>query len=131
MTLGGAHPIFAFTRHINRDEFLDETFVFRGTDINLPPGITKATVTGSLTTGQTFSSSTKVFNRNLSFYQTAKVENQIAKREHRPNKRGVPRRDPGAKASQSARGHGRAHPRGRELTARDVLPHNECRDQSQ
>ena len=86
VTLGGAHPIFAFTRHINRDQFLDETFVFRGTDVNLPPGITQATVTGSLTTGQTFSSSTQVFNRNLSFYQTAKVENEIEKRDTRPNK---------------------------------------------
>jgi len=86
VTLGGAHPVFAFTRHVNRDQFLDETFVFRGTDVNLPPGITNATVTGSLTTGQTFSSSTPVFKRNLSFYQTSKVENEIFKREFRPNK---------------------------------------------
>ena len=44
--LGGASPIFSFTRHINKDPYLDATFVFRGTDVKLPPGIIDAHVTG-------------------------------------------------------------------------------------
>jgi hypothetical protein len=44
--LGGATPIAHFTRHINRDEFLDATYVFRGDQINLPPGVVDAHLTG-------------------------------------------------------------------------------------
>jgi hypothetical protein len=68
VTLGGAHPVFNFIRNINRDPFPDETFVFRGTDVNLPPGITNATVSGQLQNGQTFASTVPVFNRNYAFY---------------------------------------------------------------
>ena len=49
--LGGAAPIANFTRRVNRDGFLDETFVFRGTDIKLPPGFTTATVSGEIDNG--------------------------------------------------------------------------------
>jgi hypothetical protein len=86
VTLGGAHPVFAFTRFINRDEFLDETFVFRGNDINLPGGIINAPVTGQLTNGQTFSSTVQVFNRNLSFYAPGPVSNEVAKQQAAPNR---------------------------------------------
>jgi hypothetical protein len=86
VTLGGAHPVFAFTRNINRDQFLDETFVFRGNDVQLPKGIIEATVTGSLKNGQTFATSTQVFNRNLSDYPAGKVANEQAKQAAAPNR---------------------------------------------
>ena len=69
--LGGAHPVSNFTRYINRDEYPDATFVFRGNDIKLPPGWSEATVSGGLTDGTNFSSDAKVFNRNASFYSQA------------------------------------------------------------
>ena len=72
--LGGASPTFSFTRYINKDEWLDGTFVFKGTDVNLPKGYTEATLTGDLTNGTTFSSSVLVFNRNASFYTTAQLQ---------------------------------------------------------
>jgi hypothetical protein len=74
VTLGGAHPIFSFDRFINNDEWPDATFVFRGTDVNLPAGFTEATITGNLTNGQTFSSSVQVFNRNASYYTTPELQ---------------------------------------------------------
>jgi hypothetical protein len=65
---------------VNRDEFLDETFVFKGTDVNLPPGITKATVTGSLiNNGGTFETSETVFNRTAAFYSPGARQEQLAK----------------------------------------------------
>jgi hypothetical protein len=77
--LGGATPAFAFDRHINRDEYPDATFVFKGTDVTLPRGFTEAAVSGDLTDGTTFSSSVRVFNRDRSFYGP----NQIAAQEAR------------------------------------------------
>ena len=71
--LGGAAPSYSFTRYANKDEWLDATFVFKGTDINLPKGYTEATLTGDLTNGQTFSSSVLVFNRNDSYYTPAQL----------------------------------------------------------
>lgn len=68
VSLGGAHPIFYFKRRINKDAFPDETFVFRGTDVILPRGITNATLTGNLTNGDVLQSTVQVFNRNYSFY---------------------------------------------------------------
>jgi hypothetical protein len=81
VTLGGAHPIFSFTRHINRDQYLDETFVFRGTDVTLPPGITDAHVTGTLTDGTTFDSVFEVFNRDKSFYSPEQIAIQQQRQE--------------------------------------------------
>ena len=83
VTLGGAHPISVIDRFVNDDEWPDATFIFRGTDINLPPGFTEATLAGSLTNGTTFSSSVQVFNRNGSFYtptQLAGVQRREAAR---------------------------------------------------
>jgi len=79
VTLGGAHPVFSFDRFINKDEWPDATFVFRGTDLNLPAGYTEATVTGSLTNGTSFSSSVKVFNRDRSFFSTSQNQGQMAR----------------------------------------------------
>jgi hypothetical protein len=73
VTLGGAHAIFGFDRHINKDQWLDATFVFRGSDVTLPSGWTEATVTGNLTDGTSFSSTTRVFNRDDSFYPASEV----------------------------------------------------------
>ena len=62
--LGGATPVSSFTRNINRDPFPDKTLVFRGPDVNLPPGFTSGTVTGQLADGTKFQSSTPIFNRS-------------------------------------------------------------------
>ena len=72
--LGGASPTSSFTRYANKDEWLDATFVFKGTDVTLPRGYTEATLTGDLTNGQAFSSSVLVFNRNDSFYTPAELQ---------------------------------------------------------
>lgn len=73
VTFGGAHPIFSFTKNINRDEFLDETFVFKGNDIQLPPGVIEAPIIGKLRNGQAFTSTSQVFNRDYSFYSPGDV----------------------------------------------------------
>ncbi len=88
VTLGGAHPIFGFDRFINNDQWIDATFVFRGTDVTLPPGSTEATVSGKLTDGTSFSSTTHVFNKDDSFYPAADVlaaEQRRAAREAKNN----------------------------------------------
>lgn len=88
VTLGGAHALFGFDRYINKDQWIDATFVFRGSDVTLPAGWTEATVAGTLTDGSTFSSSTRVFNRNDSFYPAAEVlaaEQRRAARDARTN----------------------------------------------
>jgi len=71
VTLGGAHPVFSFDRFINKDNWADATFVFRGSDVHLPRGFTEATLAGRLTTGTSFSSSERVFNRDASYYSAA------------------------------------------------------------
>lgn len=79
--IGGAAPILHFTKHLNRDKYLDATYDFRGSDIKLPPGIIDATVTGKLLDGQSFSSTYQVFNRNYSFYSPRKIAAQQARQE--------------------------------------------------
>ncbi len=76
--LGGAAPINSFTRRVNRDEFEDATFIFRGNDIQLPPGVNNAEVTGITRDGQAFATSTRVFNRDSSFYSPGAVRTQQA-----------------------------------------------------
>jgi hypothetical protein len=82
--LGGAAPIDHFFRDINGDGLLDETFIFRGNDIKLPPGVTDATITGDINNGQpansnTFASTVKIFNRDSSFYTPAQLAGQQAR----------------------------------------------------
>jgi hypothetical protein len=79
VTFGGAHPVFSFTKMTFQNGFLDETFVFKGTDVHLPPGITQGTLTGMLNNGQSFSSSETIFNRDASFYTPAAVQQQQAR----------------------------------------------------
>jgi hypothetical protein len=90
VTLGGAHPIFSFTKNINKDEFLDETFIFKGTDVHLPPGPTEATVTGTLTDGTTFQSSSLVFNRDASFFPASEVQQAQTRQASNPEKIAIP-----------------------------------------
>ena len=75
----GAAPIQNFERNVNRDGFPDETFVFNGLDVDLPPGITNAQISGITTSGQTFTSSVRVFNRDASFYSQAQINAQQAR----------------------------------------------------
>lgn len=96
--LGGAAPISTFPVDLNGDKFPDRTFVFRGSDIELPGGITRATVTGTLTDGTTFQSSKKIFNRNDSFYTQA----EINARDERQAKEGFDAENPPLTPSQEA-----------------------------
>jgi hypothetical protein len=90
VTFGGAHPIFSYERFVNRDNFLDETFVFKGTDVHLPGGIIDAPITGTLKNGQTFSSSARIFNRTDAFYSPSAVSGAQARQAADPNKIAVP-----------------------------------------
>jgi hypothetical protein len=69
--LGGATPIYNFTRHMGVNPFPDETFVFLGNQISLPPGFTTAELTGQLANGTSFDSKFPIFNRDRSFYSPA------------------------------------------------------------
>lgn len=65
---GGAQPVFHFERRIDRDEFKDVTYVFRGNDLNFPPGIVEASISGlyndpSTQTQVVFDSSKIIFVR--------------------------------------------------------------------
>jgi hypothetical protein len=86
VTLNGAPPISWFPRMVLGTGFVSETFVFKGTDVNLPPGFTVATIQGQTFSGQTFTSSQIIFNRNDSFYSAA----QIASRDRRLARLGIP-----------------------------------------
>jgi hypothetical protein len=88
--LDGVHAIAHITRKVRRDEFPFATYVFVADQLNLPAGLTTATLTGQTTSGVTFESqrdvlnipdSARVFGRlkrymgNASFYKAlAKVE---------------------------------------------------------
>jgi hypothetical protein len=60
--LDGAKPIAHFTRHFPHSEFLNAVYVFVGSDINLPPGLTTATFTAQTFSGQQITSSKEVLN---------------------------------------------------------------------
>ena len=78
ITTTGASPILNFESNVNHDQFPDETFVFNGLDVNLPPGITTAEIIGTTTSGQMIASSVTVFNRDYSFYTQAEINKQNA-----------------------------------------------------
>ena len=75
----GAAPIQNFERNVNRDGFPDETFIFNGLDVDLPPGITNAQISGVTTSGQNFTSSVRVFNRDASYFTQAQINAQQAR----------------------------------------------------
>ena len=88
--LDGVHAVAFIHRKVKRDEFPFETYVFVADQLHLPTGLTTATLTGQLKTGQTFSSQKDVLNipdsarifgtlkkkmGNLSFYKAlSKIE---------------------------------------------------------
>ncbi len=94
--IGGAHQLYNFDRHVNNDEFEDRTFIFRGSDIKLPRGITTATVTGDLTNGTPFSTSVRIFDRNDSYF----TPKQIAARDARWSAAGFSATNPPPTPSQ-------------------------------
>jgi hypothetical protein len=61
-SLNGAKPIAHFTRRFPHSEFVNETFVFVGKDIDLPAGQTQATFTAQTFSGQQITSSNLVVN---------------------------------------------------------------------
>ncbi|GIW87454.1 MAG: hypothetical protein KatS3mg108_1778 [Isosphaeraceae bacterium] len=73
---GGAEPTFFFRLRANRDEFLDVTYVFRGDELDFPPGQQFAAITGIYndpTTGQAvpFESGKIIFVRDASSFSAA------------------------------------------------------------
>jgi hypothetical protein len=62
VSLNGAKPIAHLTRHFPHSEFLNATYVFVGSDINLPAGYTTATFTAQTLSGQAIASSRQVLN---------------------------------------------------------------------
>jgi hypothetical protein len=60
--LDGVHAVAHITRKVKRDEFPFATYVFVADQLNLPRGLTSATLTGQLKTGQTFVSQRDVLN---------------------------------------------------------------------
>ena len=90
--LEGVHAIAHITRKVKRDEFPFATYVFVADQLNLPPGLTTATLTGQTFSGVSFSSQKDVLNipdsakafgilkkkmGNLSFYKAlSKIEAQ-------------------------------------------------------
>ena len=81
VSFGGASPVAHFNRHINRDQFMDATYIFRSDQLNLPPGVQNAAVSGLYndpTTGKQveFSSSNQIFVRDYSSYTPAEIAAQ-------------------------------------------------------
>ena len=73
---GGAAPIAWFSKIQLHDGIPSETFVFKGTDVNLPGGFTVAPITGQTYSGVLFSGAEMVFNRNDSFYSPAAIRSR-------------------------------------------------------
>ena len=76
---GGASQLFNFDRHVGHYPYGTRTFVFRGSDVNLPAGITQAHVTGKLFNGTAFDSVYQVFNKNDSSYSPAQISARNAR----------------------------------------------------
>jgi hypothetical protein len=60
--LDGVAPISHFTRKVQRDEFPFETFVFVANKLDLPAGLTTATLTGQTFSGASIQTSKDVLN---------------------------------------------------------------------
>jgi hypothetical protein len=60
--LEGVHAIAHITRKIKRDEFPFQTYVFVADQLNLPSGLTTATLTGQTNSGVSFSTQKDVLN---------------------------------------------------------------------
>jgi hypothetical protein len=60
--LDGVHAVAHITRKVKRDEFPFATYVFVADQLNLPTGLTTATLTGQTNSGVSFSSQKDVLN---------------------------------------------------------------------
>jgi hypothetical protein len=60
--LDGVHAVAHITRKVRRNEFPFATYFFVANQLNLPPGLTTATVTGQTNAGVTFESQKDVLN---------------------------------------------------------------------
>lgn len=76
---GGAAPIAEFSKIQLRDGLYSTTFVFKGTDVNLPGGFTVAPITGQTYGGVQFSGAELVFNRNDSYYSQGAINSRDAR----------------------------------------------------
>ncbi len=94
--LNGALPIAQFTRHFPHSEFLNETFVFVGKDINLPAGYTTATFTAQTYSGQQITSSKQVLNIPFSAQVPGRLHFLSDKGTTYPGLRRIERTLPGA-----------------------------------
>jgi hypothetical protein len=77
----GAQPLFRFIRRVNADNFPDQTFVFDGSQLDLPPGRPFAAITGLYddpATGQQvpFSSGHRVFVRTRESFSPQERQEQ-------------------------------------------------------
>ena len=78
--LAGASPTRPpFFSRVNGDTRLDVTYFFQADQINLPPGIVDAPITGVLTDGTEFRGTAQIFNRASSFYNPLAVAAQQAR----------------------------------------------------
>ncbi len=94
--LNGALPIAEFTRHFPHSEFLNETFVFVGSDIHLPAGYTTATFTAQTYSGQQITSSKQVLNIPFSAKVPGRLHSLSDKGTTYPGLRRLERTNPGA-----------------------------------
>jgi hypothetical protein len=90
--LDGAHAVAHVTRKVRRDEFPFATYVFVADQLNLPAGLTTATLTGQTNSGVSFESqkdvlnipdSARVFGRLRKFMGDASYYKALAKVEAR------------------------------------------------
>ena len=94
--LNGALPIAEFTRHFPHSEFLNETFVFVGSDIHLPAGYTTATFTAQTFSGQQITSSKQVLNIPFSAKVPGRLHSLMDKGTAYPGLRRLENTQPGA-----------------------------------
>jgi hypothetical protein len=94
--LNGALPIAEFTRHFPHSEFLNETFVFVGSDIHLPAGYTTATFTAQTYSGQQITSSKQVLNIPFSAKVPGRLHSLMDKGTAYPALRRLENTQPGA-----------------------------------
>jgi hypothetical protein len=94
--LNGALPIAEFTRRFPHSEFLNETFVFVGSDIHLPAGYTTATFTAQTFSGQQITSSKQVLNIPFSAKVPGRLHSLSDKGTTYPNLRRLERTSPGS-----------------------------------
>ena len=94
--LDGASPIAHFTRHFPHSEFLNEVFVFVGSDIHLPAGYTTATFTAQTFSGQQITTSKQVLNIPFSAKVPGRLHSLLDKGSVYGNLRRLEATNPGA-----------------------------------